>query len=86
MSDEYNFGTLAFSKAGHDKGELYLILKKVGAEVFLVDGYRRKLDNPKRKNIKHIQPIFKISELPENPLTDENVKRYIKNYKIAHDL
>ena len=86
MSDEYNFGTLAFSKAGHDKGELYLILKTESADVYLVDGEKRKLDNPKKKNKKHIQPVFKISDLPENPLTDENVKRYIKNYKKAHDL
>lgn len=86
MTDDYNLGTLAFSKAGHDKGELFLIVKAEAENVYLVDGKYRRLENPKKKNKKHIQPVFKIKEAFTLPMTNESVKRYIKIYKQEHDL
>lgn len=86
MTENYNLGTLAFSKAGHDRGELFLIVKAEAEHVYLVDGKLRKLENPKKKNKKHIQPVFKTKEAFTLPMTNESVKRYIKNYKQEHDL
>ena len=49
-------GRLAFSKAGHDKGRLYLIIRQEGERVWLADGRTRGVLSPKKKNRKHIQP------------------------------
>ena len=40
---------LARSKAGHDKGHVYIIMKEDSAYVYLVDGSLRTLDRPKKK-------------------------------------
>lgn len=45
---------IVFSLAGHDKDNVYLVLKTEGGYAFLVDGKTRKLTNPKRKSLKHI--------------------------------
>ena len=48
-------GNMAASKAGHDKGGLYIIIREDEEYVYLCDGRLKKLANPKRKNKKHIQ-------------------------------
>lgn len=50
-------GMFAISKAGHDKGRMYLILKEEGEYVYLADGRLRTADNPKKKKKKHVQPV-----------------------------
>ncbi len=55
-------GMLAGSKAGHDKGNIYVIIKEDAEYVYLADGGIRKLSNPKKKNKKHIQIIKKSPE------------------------
>lgn len=59
-------GRLAFSKAGHDKGKLYLVIREEGERVWLADGRTRGMLDPKKKNRKHIQPagqVFSEEEL-----------------------
>ncbi|MCL1828672.1 MAG: KOW domain-containing RNA-binding protein [Oscillospiraceae bacterium] len=48
---------IVMSLAGHDKGRLYALLKTDGRFAYLSDGKIRKVDNPKRKNIKHIKKL-----------------------------
>ena len=50
-------GQLATSKAGHDKDRIYVIMAQEGERVFLSDGRLRPPDKPKKKRIRHIQPI-----------------------------
>lgn len=50
-------GQLATSKAGHDKGTLYVILAREGDFVYLCDGRLKTPDRPKKKRMKHIQRI-----------------------------
>lgn len=50
-------GMFAVSKAGHDKGQMYLIIREEGDFVYLVDGKTRKLDCPKKKRKKHLQLV-----------------------------
>ena len=47
----------AISKAGHDKGQMYVILKEEGEYLYLVDGKTRGVDNPKKKKKKQVQPV-----------------------------
>ena len=72
-------GYLAYSIAGHDKDRIYLIIKEEADYVWLVDGDIRKLDNPKRKNTKHIQIIKKYGrETDCEVITNEKIKYVIK--------
>ena len=52
-------GCLAVSKAGHDKDEIYLIIKEEKDFIYLADGKRKTVSVPKKKNKKHIQIIKK---------------------------
>ncbi len=69
-------GMLAKSKAGHDKGNVYVIYDVDDTYVYLVDGKIRKIDNPKKKKIKHVQVIGRRHEL--FGLDDVGIKRILK--------
>lgn len=83
-----NYKTLSFCKslAGHDKDEIYIIIKEEKEYVYVVDGKYRRLDSPKKKNKKHIQPVSSIYNIFEENncrsgnLKDEDIRKAIKNY------
>lgn len=78
---------LARSKAGHDKGKVYIVESETEEFVFLIDGVTKKIEAPKKKNKKHVQPIYRFPEeikaLIESlsTLKDTDVKRIIKIYE-----
>lgn len=80
-------GMFATSKAGHDKGKLYIIIEEDAEYVYLADGRLRPVDMPKKKKKKHIQLIKKINPniyvtIEENrQISNEEVKRAIKEYE-----
>lgn len=47
-------GRVVRSIAGHDKGEFFVVVKDEDNFVLLCNGKERKLENPKKKNKKHI--------------------------------
>lgn len=52
---EDRLGMLVFSTAGRDFGRPYLVVGDVDERTVLVaDGQLRRMDNPKRKNIRHL--------------------------------
>ena len=66
---------VAQSLAGRDKGEIFFVLERGEREVLLVDGKRRTLEHPKRKNLRHVRFLpdggfaavsGKISDRPVN--------------------
>ena len=78
--------TIEFAKSlsGHDRNQYYLIVKKDEKNVYLVNGRTKLLENPKKKNSRHIQIIRKLPDevikaLSEE-MTDITVKRAIKIY------
>lgn len=85
-------GFLAASKAGHDKGEIYIIIKEENEFVYLSDGIGKTVSSPKKKNKKHIQIIKNgldtahagtLAEQLKKGVTvkDEEIKYFIKQYK-----
>lgn len=86
-------GMLAESKSGHDKGQIYVIIKEDDEYVYLSDGRLRPLDKLKKKNKKHIQIILKpVSSILKDELhidstkqvtelNNEAIKRAIKLFK-----
>lgn len=87
-------GMFAVSKAGHDKGKLYIIIKEENEYVYLADGRQKPLEAPKKKKKKHIQIIKRIGKdgCPDAGAIDaidiegnqqvrnEDIKRAIKEY------
>lgn len=81
-------GNLAVSLAGHDKNQIYIIIREDDEYVYLCDGRLKKLESPKRKNKKHIQIIKKGMDMElaaklanSEPVRDEEIKRTIKLYE-----
>ncbi len=48
-------GCIVESVAGRDKGYLFFVLDTIGEYALLVDGKIRRIENPKRKKIKHLR-------------------------------
>ena len=59
-------GGIVVSEQGHDKGCLYVICEVQGEYLLVADGVKRKLENPKKKNAKHVRL------LPKN-IADEGI-------------
>lgn len=74
--ERYEIGMLARSKAGHDKGHVYVIYNIEEAYVYLVDGEIRTIEKPKKKKKKHVQLILEKHELSN--LDDVGIKRILK--------
>ncbi len=85
-------GYLATSKCGHDKGRTYVVVAETEDSVFLADGVHRTKDRPKRKNIRHIQPVCHLpAEAAEllkdmSAITDLEIKRVLKIYKAKQEV
>lgn len=68
-------GSLVYSRAGKDKGQLFLVLKLEGEYVYLTDGDTRKVNNPKKKKLKHINKTNKVCELDFENISDSIVRK-----------
>lgn len=80
-------GQFVTSKAGHDKGTLYVVTAEEGDFVYLCDGRLKRLNTPKKKRRIHIQPVNRTveKELLERlsgggKVHDEEIKYAIKQY------
>ncbi|MBC8571729.1 KOW domain-containing RNA-binding protein [Jingyaoa shaoxingensis] len=80
----YEAGMLAWSRAGHDKDTLYVIVKTEGEYVYLSDGRLKPVDHPKKKKIRHIQIVRQIPEelLGLNIVTikNEEIRKAIRRF------
>lgn len=74
LTNDISIGQVVKSRAGRDKGSTFLIFKIIDEKnVLVVDGKLRKLDNPKKKKIKHLMIYNKV--LPElKHMLDNNLE------------
>lgn len=80
---DVDVGSFVTSRAGHDYGRHYVIIRTDGEYLYLVDGDIRKLGNPKRKNTKHVNLLAvhddTLSEkIKSMTVNNEDIKRTIK--------
>lgn len=62
-SKKFVIGEYVISKAGRDKDRVFIITGILDElYVTVADGDLRRVENPKRKKLKHLNPINKISE------------------------
>ncbi len=76
--ERYEVGMLARSKAGHDKGHVYVIMKEENAYVYLADGELKTIEKPKKKKKKHVQIILKQHEISD--IDNVGIKRILKSF------
>ena len=48
---------IVVSTAGRDCGKLFYVIETDGAYVLIANGKERKLENPKRKKLKHVRRV-----------------------------
>jgi len=74
-TSDIHLGQVVRSKAGRDKGRVFVILDVIDSEyVLIADGDYRKIENPKKKKIKHLI-VYKtiIEELNEKLKTKQKI-------------
>jgi len=72
-------GSLVYSRAGKDKGQLFLVLGCENGYVYYTDGKTRKVSKPKKKKIIHINKTNTVLEIGEN-LTDSEVRKALSKH------
>lgn len=79
-------GQVVYSKSGRDKSRPFIVYDFDDNYVYIIDGDLRKIENPKKKNKKHIQIVDKIDynikmKLDDNLyLNDADIRKALKAY------
>ena len=71
-------GSVVTAVAGRDCGGFFAVVGIEKNYCFICDGKTRKLDSPKRKNIKHIRVTNSMIEL--NDITDKKLRRLLSTF------
>jgi len=87
----FEVGRVVLSRQGRDEGRCFVILHAVDDQfVMMADGLTRKLDHPKKKKIKHLQPkpvlVPNIAErLESRQLLDSDLRKALQEAGLAID-
>ena len=74
---EVTVGSVVRSKAGRDKGDLFIVLRTEDNYAYIANGILRKVERPKKKKLMHLQPSSYVSELIQKKLeTAEEVENF----------
>jgi large subunit ribosomal protein L14e len=86
-------GGIVRSKAGRDKGREFIVVKAPeGKFVLISDGSMRRMDNPKRKNIRHLEYdgtiVGILNEKFDNnaKVTNADIRKALSLYKENRDM
>ena len=78
-------GFIVRSLLGHDKNEIFVVITVDHNLVYLANGKNKSVDNPKKKNIKHVEYLNYSEELSQlldsNKLNNSHIIRVLKNYR-----
>jgi large subunit ribosomal protein L14e len=82
-------GQIVHSKAGRDKGKYFIVVNIIDNDyVMVVDGKLRKIDNPKKKKVKHLVLHNFVSEdiltsIRENKhITDAELRKSLQSIEL----
>ncbi|MCC8135879.1 MAG: KOW domain-containing RNA-binding protein [Ruminococcus sp.] len=74
-------GSVVKAAAGRDDGGYFVVTGVQNGFCFIADGKSRRLDSPKRKNIKHLR--FTNSMIDLNDITDKKLRTLLKEFSAA---
>ena len=82
MNKYLNSGAVVMAIAGREKGKIFLILSADADYAYIVNGQTRTIENPKKKNKKHLHLLCKSENTQVNILEMDNaqVKKFLNNY------
>lgn len=75
---ELKIGSVVRAKAGRDKDGFFVVTATENEYCFMADGKSRKLDKPKRKNIKHISLTNSMIDIKD--ITDKKLRTLLKSF------
>ena len=70
-------GSLVYSIAGRDKGNLFMVLKAEGDFVYLADGDVRRAENPKKKRLKHINKTNTLLQADFDNISNSDIRKML---------
>ena len=74
-------GSLVYSIAGRDKGNLFMVLKAEGDFVYLADGDVRRAENPKKKRLKHINKTNTLLQADFDNISNSDIRKMLREHK-----
>ena len=77
---EIQKGSVVRSKAGRDKGIVFMVLSLDEDSAYIADGKKRKIEDPKRKKLKHLQGYNDILNI-EGEITNSKVRKALAVYR-----
>lgn len=87
MRKYLNRGALVKAIQGRESGEIFIILDADDEFAYLANGKTRTIEQPKKKNKKHLYLLLKGEDvnLDFNGLTNAHIIKYIKDYNKSRD-
>ena len=70
-------GSLVYSIAGRDKGTLFVVLEADGDYVYLADGNLRKVENPKKKKLKHVNRTNTLMDADFDNISNSDIRKML---------
>ena len=87
MDTAFKVGEIVKSTAGRDKDTYYLVIdNKTNKKIKVVDGVKRKFNNPKYKNSRHLESTGKVAAeflcwlKSKKRIRSEDVRSILKDY------
>ena len=68
-------GSVVKALAGRDQDRCFVAVAAEDRFVYIADGKERKLDKPKRKNVKHISPTGTVVDM--TGMTDKKLRKIL---------
>ena len=72
-------GTIVKAKAGRDKEGFFVVVKNEEGWVYIADGRRRKVENPKKKNPIHLTVTNTV--LSHSMDTNRNIRKALRYFR-----
>lgn len=73
-------GLVVKAKAGRDKDDFFIVMDFNEKEAFICNGKRRKIEKPKKKNIKHLALTNTVSPLSELT-SNKKIKSFLNKFE-----
>lgn len=80
---ETSISDIVISTAGRDQGKLFYVIGTEGVYVLIADGKERKLEHPKRKKLKHVRKVARITSRVADKLANGDK---VLNSELRRDL
>ncbi|MBR0425294.1 MAG: KOW domain-containing RNA-binding protein [Clostridia bacterium] len=83
MSAALEVGDVVISKAGHDRGNLFVVLESIDSEyVRIADGRTRTLEKPKKKKRRHLKAVAEAERTAKvSWQNNAEIRTFLKQYQ-----